>query len=163
MVKDCTACLVSGKTGPPPGLPLQTLQWPAGPRENIQMFICVELPGVLHHQRFLIMDYDLYSKWPETVSTRSMTCWGLPTAITTDNGHNSSLQSSNGGVELMNQMLKNSVRAVMTEEFQFSAALLRTLLHDTLSTLHLVGYGPMYLLSCTCALSRIGFFRSFTN
>ena len=33
------------------------------------MDICGELRGVPHHQRFLIVAYDLYSKWPEAVST----------------------------------------------------------------------------------------------
>ena len=163
MVRDCTACLVSGKTGPPPAPPLQPLQWPAGPWEHIQMDICGELRGVPHHQRFLIVAYDLYSKWPEAVSTGSVTTqavidflevlfarWGMPTTITTDNGpqfisaefttflsergirhirtafYN---PQANGGVERMNQTLKNGIRAHLAEGFQFSAALLRTLLH----------------------------------
>ena len=63
------------------------------------MDICGELRGVPHHQRFLIVAYDLYSKWPEAVSTGSVTTqavidflevlfarWGMPTTITTDNG-----------------------------------------------------------------------------
>ena len=63
------------------------------------MDICGELHGVPHHQRFLIVAYDLHSKWPEAVSTGSVTTsvvidfleslftrWGLPSAITTDNG-----------------------------------------------------------------------------
>ena len=63
------------------------------------MDICGELRGVPHHQRYLIVAYDLYSKWPEAVSTGSVTTkavidflevffarWGMPTTITTDNG-----------------------------------------------------------------------------
>ena len=36
---------------------------------------------------------------------------------------------ANGGVERMNQTLKNGIRAHLAEGFQFSAALLRTLPH----------------------------------
>ena len=77
-------------------------------------------------------------------------CWGMPTTITTDNGpqfisadfttflsewrirhirtafYN---PQANGGVERMNPTLKNGIRAHLAEGFQFSAELLRTLLH----------------------------------
>ncbi|RXN17684.1 putative protein K02A2.6-like protein [Labeo rohita] len=55
--------------------------------------------GVPHHQRFLVVVYDLHSKWPELIATDSVTSqvilnfldslfsrWGLPNTITTDNG-----------------------------------------------------------------------------
>ncbi|XP_034095735.1 uncharacterized protein K02A2.6-like [Gymnodraco acuticeps] len=99
MVKECTACLLSGKTGPPLPPPLQPLQWPRAPWEHMQLDICGELHGVPHHQRFLLVAYDLHSKWPEVVATGSVTArvvtdflsslfalWGSPNAITTDNG-----------------------------------------------------------------------------
>ena len=99
MVKECTACLVSGKTGPPLPPPLQPLQWPHAPWEHMQLDICGELHGVPHHQRFLLVAYDHHSKWPEVVATGSVTArvvtdflsslfarWGSPNAITTDNG-----------------------------------------------------------------------------
>lgn len=57
------------------------------------------LRGIPHHQRFLVMLYDLHSKWPEVVPTGTVTTqvitdiletlcarWGMPRAITTDNG-----------------------------------------------------------------------------
>ncbi|XP_019737023.1 uncharacterized protein K02A2.6-like [Hippocampus comes] len=99
MVKDCTACLASGKTGPPPTPPLQPLQWPATPWSHIQVDICGELHGTPHHQRFLLVAYDLHSKWPEVLPVGSVTTqqitdflsslfarWGVPDAVTTDNG-----------------------------------------------------------------------------
>ncbi|KAI2662268.1 Transposon Tf2-11 polyprotein [Labeo rohita] len=64
-----------------------------------ELDICVEIQGVPHHQRFLVVVYDLHSKWPELIATDSVTSqvilnfldslfsrWGLPNTITTDNG-----------------------------------------------------------------------------
>ena len=98
LVRECSACLVSGKTGGPTPPPLQSLDWPATPWEHLQLDICGELHGAQHNQCFLIVIYDLHSKWPEvastgTVITRAVTDfleslfarWGLPAAITTDN------------------------------------------------------------------------------
>lgn len=70
MVRDCAACLTSGKMGPTPPpplqpLPLQPLPWPAAPWSHIQVDICGELHGIPQHQRFLVVAYDLHSKWPE--------------------------------------------------------------------------------------------------
>ncbi|KAL0150690.1 hypothetical protein M9458_053994, partial [Cirrhinus mrigala] len=72
LVKDCPACLLP---------------------------ICGEIHGVPHNQRYLVVAYDLYSKWPELTTTGSVTLqiivdfldslfarWGLPQTITTDNG-----------------------------------------------------------------------------
>ncbi|KAJ8375049.1 hypothetical protein SKAU_G00056290 [Synaphobranchus kaupii] len=55
--------------------------------------------GSPHHQRFLVVAYDLHSKWPEVVPAGTVTTrviidileglfarWGLPLTITTDNG-----------------------------------------------------------------------------
>ncbi|KAF3854230.1 hypothetical protein F7725_022285, partial [Dissostichus mawsoni] len=36
------------------------------PWEHMQLDICGELHGVPHHQRFLLVAYDLHSKWPES-------------------------------------------------------------------------------------------------
>ncbi|KAJ8375478.1 hypothetical protein SKAU_G00060580 [Synaphobranchus kaupii] len=93
------ACLVSGKTGPPTPPPLQPLNWPDEPWTHLQLNICGELRGVPHHQRFLVVVYDLHSKWPEVTTIGSVTTrvitdflealfsrWGTPTTITTDNG-----------------------------------------------------------------------------
>ena len=99
MVKDCTACLTSGKTSLPPPPPLQPLPWPPAPWTHIQVDICGELHGVPQHQRFLLVAYDLHSKWPEVFPAGSITTkvvtdflsslfarWGVPDTITTDNG-----------------------------------------------------------------------------
>lgn len=99
MVRDCAACLTSGKMGPTPPPPLQPLPWPTAPWSHIQVDICGELHGIPHHQRFLLVACDLHSKWPEvrpvgSVTTQVVTdflsslfaCWGVPDTITTDNG-----------------------------------------------------------------------------
>lgn len=99
LVKECPACLVSGKTGRLPPPPLQPLAWPSKPWEHLQLDICGEIHGAPHYQRFLVVVYDLHSKWPELTTTGSVTSqvivefleslfsrWGLPQTITTDNG-----------------------------------------------------------------------------
>ena len=55
MVKDCTACLTSGKTGLPPPPPPQPLTWPPAPWTHIQMDICGKLHNVPQRQRFLLV------------------------------------------------------------------------------------------------------------
>ena len=62
LVKDCAACLVSGKTGHQPPPPLQPLPWPSQPWDHLQLDVCGELHGVPHHQRFLVVAYDLHWK-----------------------------------------------------------------------------------------------------
>ncbi|KAJ8339345.1 hypothetical protein SKAU_G00361310 [Synaphobranchus kaupii] len=101
MVKDCVPCLLSGKSGSPASTPLQPTPWPPRPWEHLQLDICGEIHGrgVPHHQRFLVVAYDLHSKWPEVVPAGTVTTrviidileglfarWGLPLTITTDNG-----------------------------------------------------------------------------
>ncbi len=98
-MKDCAACLLSSKTGHQAPPPLQPLAWPSQPWDHLQLDICGEIQGVPHHQRFLVVVYDLHSKWPELIATGSVTsqviinfldslfsCWGLPNTVTTDNG-----------------------------------------------------------------------------
>ncbi|KAL0148064.1 hypothetical protein M9458_056604 [Cirrhinus mrigala] len=99
LVKDCAACFLSGKTGHQAPPPLQPLAWPSQPWDHLQLDICGEIQGVPHHQRFLVVVYDLHSKWPQLIATGSVTSqviinfldslfsrWGLPNTITTDNG-----------------------------------------------------------------------------
>ncbi|KAL0166469.1 hypothetical protein M9458_038313, partial [Cirrhinus mrigala] len=99
LVKDCPACLVSGKMGKPRPPPLQPLTWPTRPWQHLQLDICGEIHWVSHNQRYLVLAYDLHSKWPELTTTGSVssqiivdfldslfTRWGLPQMITTDNG-----------------------------------------------------------------------------
>ncbi len=99
LVRDCAPCLLSGKTGAPALPHLQPVDWPTKPWEHLQMDICGELVSVPHHQRFLVVVYDLHSNWPEIVPMGSVTAsamvdfleqlflrWVIPWAITTDNG-----------------------------------------------------------------------------
>ncbi len=65
LVKDCSACLVSGKTGHSPPPPLQLLAWPSRPWQHLQLDICGEIHGVPHNQLYLVVVYDLHSKWHE--------------------------------------------------------------------------------------------------
>ena len=180
MVKDCTACLVSGKTGPPPHPPLQPLPWPPTPWEHVQVDICGELHGVPQHQRFLVVAYDLHSKWPEVITTGSVTTrvvtdflaslfarWGVPNAITTDNGpqfisaefaafvEDKGIRhvrtafyhpEANGGVERLNQTLKNGIRAHLADGLPFLAALLSTLLHYRATPHSTTGSSPALLM-----------------
>ena len=69
LIRDCAPCLLSGKTGPPVPTPLQPVPWPSRPWEHLQLDICGEIHGrgIPHHQRFLVVLYDLHSKWPEVV------------------------------------------------------------------------------------------------
>lgn len=43
------------------------------PWSHIQLDICGELHSVPQHQRFLLVAYDLHSKWPEVLPTSSIT------------------------------------------------------------------------------------------
>ncbi|KAL0161729.1 hypothetical protein M9458_045454, partial [Cirrhinus mrigala] len=99
LVKDCPACLVSGKMGNRRPPLFQPLTWPTHPWQHLQLDICGEIHGVPHNQRYLVVAYDLHSKWPELTTTGSVTSqiivdfldslfarWGLPQTITTDNG-----------------------------------------------------------------------------
>lgn len=165
LVKDCSACLLSGKTGPPAPAPLQPLPWPSRPWSQVQLDICGEIhgKGVPHHQRFLVVVYDLHSKWPEVVPVGTVTSriiihilddlfarWGVPTAVTTDNGPQLTSAEfvdfltskgvkhirtafyhpqANGGVERFNATLKNGIRAHMAQGCTFDIALNQTVLH----------------------------------
>lgn len=74
LVKECNCCLLSGKnraSAPPP--PVHPLDWPSQPWEHLQLDICSELHGVPHHQWFLVVVYNLHSKWPEVTPVGSVT------------------------------------------------------------------------------------------
>lgn len=76
LVKDCPACLVSGKTVRQPPPPLQPVAWPSKPWEHLRLDICGEIRGAPYHQCFLIVVYDLHSKLPELiVGTPSYWLW----------------------------------------------------------------------------------------
>ncbi|KAJ8364325.1 hypothetical protein SKAU_G00131560 [Synaphobranchus kaupii] len=107
--------------------------------------------------------YDLHSKWPEVVPVGTVTSrviiqildglfarWGLPKAVTTDNGPQFTAAEfsdflpgkgvkhirtafyhpqANGGVERFNATLKNGIRAHMAQGCTFDVALNQTVLH----------------------------------
>lgn len=180
MVKDCTACLTSAKTGLAPHPPLQPLPWPPAPWTHIQVDICGELHGIPQHQRLLLVAYDLHSKWPEVLPVRSITTgmvtnflfslfarWGVPDAITTDNGTQfvsadfasfteergikhirTALchMQANGGVERFNQTLKNGLRAHLADNLPLTAALQNTLLHYRATPHTTTGSSPALLM-----------------
>ena len=182
LVQDCSACLLSGKTGPPSTPPLQPLPWPSRPWEHVQLDICGEIHGrgVPHHQRFLVVVYDLHSKWPEVVPVGTVTShvmvrildglfarWGVPRAITTDNGPQMTsaefsdflasrsvkhIQTAfyhpqaNGGVERFNATLKNGIRAHLAQGCAFEEALNQTLLHYRASHHSTTLVSPAFLM-----------------
>lgn len=180
LTRDCNACLTSGKTGLPTPTPLQPIDWPSAPWDHLQLDICGELPNVPHHQRFLVVVYDLHSKWPEVAPMGTVTSaavidflnqlfsrWGLPRAITTDNGPQflssefttflanngvTHIRTSiyhpqaNGGVERFNRSLKNGLRAHMAEGYSLKAALSQTLLHYRATIHSTTGVSPAALM-----------------
>ncbi|KAJ8342722.1 hypothetical protein SKAU_G00326500 [Synaphobranchus kaupii] len=98
LVKNCTCCLLSGKTGQPATAPLTPLQWPSPPWEHIQVDLCGELHGAPAHTRYLLVVHDVHSKWPEAFELGSITThaiitcldklfgrWGQPSTVTSDN------------------------------------------------------------------------------
>ena len=72
-VRDCEACLLSGKSVRPRVAPLQPVQWPAGPWDRIQIDIFGELHAASYSQRFMIVVHDLFSKWPEVHVVQNVT------------------------------------------------------------------------------------------
>lgn len=87
MIKDCTASLTSGKTGLIPPPPLQPLAWPAAQWSRIQVDICGELHGIPNHQQFLLVAYDLHSKWPEVSPVGSVTTRVITGFLSPDFAH----------------------------------------------------------------------------
>ncbi|KAL2083736.1 hypothetical protein ACEWY4_021509 [Coilia grayii] len=152
LVRNCSCCLLSGKTGQPATAPLTPTPWPSTPWEHLQVDLCGELHGAPAHARYLLVVHDLHSKWPEVFPLTSITShtiisrlfgrWGLPSAITTDNGAQFTsaefteflaLRSikhirtavyhpeSNGGVERLNKTLKDGLTACLAEGKTFRA------------------------------------------
>ncbi|KAL2077907.1 hypothetical protein ACEWY4_025592 [Coilia grayii] len=129
---------------------------------------------------YLLVVHDLHSKWPEIFPLTSITShtiisrlnglfgrWGLPSAITTDNGAQFTsaefteflaLRSikhirtavyypeSNGEVERLNKTLKDGLRACLAEEKTFSDALNQTVLTIRASKHSTTGFSPALLM-----------------
>ena len=98
-VKHCEACLLSNKSARPVVAPLHSIPLPPKPWHTVALDIKGELHGDASRWRFLIVAYDLYSKWPEVRAVNTVTSssviaflkdlfsrWGLPQRIITDNG-----------------------------------------------------------------------------
>lgn len=98
-MRECTSCIVWGKSCMPKPGPLQPLPLSAGPWQKISLDIAGEFKATPHHQRFLIVAIDQYSKWPEIAAYSTVTSssviefltslfcrFGLVESITTDNG-----------------------------------------------------------------------------
>ncbi|KAG7453524.1 gypsy-16 si [Solea senegalensis] len=136
MVKDCTACLTSGKTGLPPPPPLQPLPWPLTPWTHIQVDICGELHGDNGPQitdngpQFISADFSsfLAGKGIKHIKT----AFYHPQA--------------NVGVERFNQTLKNGLRAHLAGGLPFLSALQSTLLHYRATSHATTGSSPALLM-----------------
>ena len=98
-VRDCTACIVSGKSVHPVPGPLQPLPWPSGPWRRISIDSAGEFVAAPQHQRFVMVAVDHYSKWPEAAACGTVTSsvviefltslfdrFGLVEELVTDNG-----------------------------------------------------------------------------
>ena len=98
-VKNCAPCLVTDKSARPVVTPLQPLPLPPKPWHTIAVDIKGELHGEASRWRYLIVVWDLYSKWPEVRAVNTVTSsavitflkelfarWGLPERVISDNG-----------------------------------------------------------------------------
>ena len=98
-VKHCQACLLSDKSARPVTPPLHPISFPPKPWHTVALDIKGELHGSPSRWRYLIVAYDLHSKWPEVRAVNTVTSsavisflqelfsrWGLPAKIITDNG-----------------------------------------------------------------------------
>jgi len=72
-VRECTACVLSGKSIRPVPLPAKQIPLPSGPWRKVAIDIAGEFRAAPHHQRFLIVAIDCYSKWPEVRCTGNIT------------------------------------------------------------------------------------------
>lgn len=91
-IRQCEACIQSGKSLKPTKSPLQPVEWPQQPWQKIQIDIIIgELHGAPQSHKFIIVVHDLHSKWPEihpcsNISSKDVipflcdlfTRWGLP-------------------------------------------------------------------------------------
>jgi hypothetical protein len=99
-VSDCDACQLAEKNFKHPQTVRTPTPWPKQPWQQLQLDIFGPLPDpVPQTSRFLLVTYDLHSKWPEVACMSSVTStavidalaawfsrWGLPEVVTTDGG-----------------------------------------------------------------------------
>ena len=146
LVLACEACARNGKSVKPVQPPLQPIPWPARPWQHLQIDIAGEFVAAPQSHKYMIVVHDLHSKWSEVSCTSSVTSgtviktlqglfirWGLPEAVTTDNGPQftsfefteflscqgiehrvTSLYNpqSNGGVERFNRTMKEGDQGI---------------------------------------------------
>ena len=98
-VLHCEPCQLADKSVHAAVPPMTPIRRPDLPWSRVSVDIKGELPGAPSNSRYLLVAYDLHSKWPEVrpVSSISTTViitwlrhlfstWGLPDEIITDNG-----------------------------------------------------------------------------
>lgn len=98
-VRDCAACIVSGKSARPVPGPLQPVPLPSGPWRKLALDFAGEFTAAPAHHRYLLVAMDFYSKWPEVALCGSATSaaviefltalfdrFGLVEEVVTDNG-----------------------------------------------------------------------------
>ena len=72
-VRECTACVMSGKSIRPTALPAKQVPLLSGPWRKVAIDIAGEFKAAPHHQHFSIVAIDCYSKWPEVRCTGNIT------------------------------------------------------------------------------------------
>ena len=98
-VRDCSACVISGKSVRPSPGPLQPVKLPSGPWRKLSLDIAGEFVAAPRGHRFMLVAMDYFSKWPEAATCESVTSsavidflnglfdrYGLVEEISTDNG-----------------------------------------------------------------------------
>ena len=98
-VRDCAACIVSGKSARPVPGPLQPVPLPSGPWRKLALDFAGEFTAAPAHHRYLLVAMDFYTKWPEVALCGSGTSaaviefltalfdrFGLVEEVVTDNG-----------------------------------------------------------------------------
>jgi hypothetical protein len=82
-VRDCAACIVSGKSARPVTGPLQPVPLPSRSWRKLALDFAGQFNAAPAHQGYLLVAMDYYTKWPEVAATAPG--FGLPlTPISTD-------------------------------------------------------------------------------
>lgn len=98
-VRNCAACVISGKSVRPSAGPLIPIQLPKGPWRKLSLDFAGEFIAAPVHQRYIIVAMDYFTKWPEVTVCGQPTTkavidfltalfdrFGLVEEICTDNG-----------------------------------------------------------------------------
>jgi hypothetical protein len=72
-VRDCVACIASGKSARPVPRPLQPVPLLPGPWRELALDFVGEFNAAPSHQRYLLVAMDYYTKWPEAALCGSAT------------------------------------------------------------------------------------------